>query len=437
MPQLIEQRAGPCKPNMEIFLLLCGNFFFDFIDVAFVYGHSDCSHYKNNSTVDMQESDVGNEYPGIVFFSGGTALNGLAAHIADLNPACSYIITTFDSGGSSANLRDVFDMPAVGDVRNRLIALADTSSPERANIVKMLSTRLPKVADRPALQSQLSHLANGSHPLMEGLSEVVRKILADRFSFFVDLVDDNFDPSYASLGNIVLAAGFMAHQRVLAPPIAQFSRLINARAVVRSSTVDNGHLAVRLQNGEIIAGQHLFTGKEVDPIPSPIDGMWICSGVNDPWPRLVHASSLAMRLVSDADMIVYPMGSFYSSILAAVSPQGMGRTISLNPCPKLFIPNMGNDPELIGHSVDLQVERLLEVLRMDNGAGIKPENVLNAILIDSENGDYAGRLNLKELEKLPLKVIDRKLVSDESEVLIDAGLLASELMELACGNEFK
>lgn len=67
MPQLIEQRAGPCKPNMEIFLLLCGNFFFDFIDVAFVYGHSDCSHYKNNSTVDMQESDVGNEYPGIVF----------------------------------------------------------------------------------------------------------------------------------------------------------------------------------------------------------------------------------------------------------------------------------------------------------------------------------------------------------------------------------
>lgn len=112
-------------------------------------------------------------------------MNGLAAHIADLNPACSYIITTFDSGGSSANLRDVFDMPAVGDVRNRLIALADTSSPERANIVKMLSTRLPKVADRPALQSQLSHLANGSHPLMEGLSEVVRKILADRFSFLL------------------------------------------------------------------------------------------------------------------------------------------------------------------------------------------------------------------------------------------------------------
>lgn len=380
---------------------------------------------------------MGKEYPGIVFFSGGTALNGLAAHIADINPDCSYIITTFDSGGSSAHLREIFDMPAVGDVRNRLIALADTNSPERANIVKILSTRLPKVADRPALQSQLSHLANGSHPLFEGVSEIVRKIIADRFSFFIDLVGEDFDPAYASLGNIILAAGFMAHQRVMAPPIAQFSKLIRARGVVRSSTVDNGHLAVRLLNGEIIAGQHMFTGKEVDPIPSPIDGMWICSGVNDPWPRLVHASSLAMALVSEADMIVYPMGSFYSSILAAISPQGMGQTISLNPCPKLFIPNMGNDPELLGHDLNLQVERLVEALRMDNGACIKPESVLNAILIDSENGDYGGKFDLRELEKLSLKVIDRKLVSDESEGLIDPRLLAPELMKLACGNELK
>ncbi|CCO23795.1 GAK system CofD-like protein [Maridesulfovibrio hydrothermalis] len=379
---------------------------------------------------------MGKKHPGIVFFSGGTALNGLAAYIADLNPECSYIITTFDSGGSSAYLRDAFDMPAVGDVRNRLLALADTRSPERANIVKLLSTRLPSIGVRNSLQDQLDHLANGSHPLMEGLSDVVCKILADRFSLFVDMSEGRFNPTYASLGNIILAAGFMAHQRVLAPPIAQLSRLINARGVVRAATIDNGHLAVRLQNGEIIAGQHLFTGKEVDPIPSPVDGMWICSGINDPWPRSVHASSLAMMLVSEADMIVYPMGSFYSSLLAALSPQGLGQTISLNPCPKIFVPNMGYDPELIGHDVTLQVKRLLEILRMDNAAYIKQEDVLNAVLVDSENGDYPGGLDIAALEKLPVKVIDRRLVSDESEGLIDPALLAPELLKLASSNIF-
>ncbi|NDV27903.1 GAK system CofD-like protein [Desulfovibrio sp. JC010] len=373
------------------------------------------------------------EHPAIVFFSGGTALNGLAAELAKVNPACAYIITTFDSGGSSAALREVFDMPAVGDVRNRLLALADTVSPEKANIVEMLNTRLPSYADRTALYGQLSHLANGSHTLMDGFSEVVRKILSERFALFIELAGDSFDPVNASLGNIVLAAGFMAHQRVLAPPIAQLSRLIGARGIVRASTVDNGHLAVRLVNGEILAGQHLFTGKERDPVASPIDGMWICSGVDDPWPRPVHASSLAINLVNDADLIVYPMGSFYSSTLAAVSPQGLGQAVSNNSCPKVFIPNMGFDPELIGHDINLQVERLLEILRMDNAAYISSDKALNYIIIDSESGNYQEEQDFTALEKLPLKVIDRRLVSDESGGLIDPRLLSPILMELAVG----
>lgn len=378
---------------------------------------------------------MGREHPEIVFFSGGTAVNELAALLADINPACSYIITTFDSGGSSARLREVFDMPAVGDVRNRLIALADRNSLERVNIVNLFATRLPKIADITVLRSQLSHLASSSHPLMDGMSSNVRKIISDRFSLFIEKAGDRFNPSSASLGNIFLAAGFMADQRTLASAIAQFSSLINARAVVRAATVDNGHLAVRLENGEIIAGQHLFTGKDGDPISFPVEGMWICSGVNDPWPRSVHASSLAIEQIRKADMIVYPMGSFYSSILAAVSPQGIGEAISLNPCPKLFIPNMGHDPELLGHSLALQVERILDVLRKDNAAAIKSKNVLNAVLIDSKNGDYPEGLDLAAIEKMSVKVIDRRLVSDESSGLIDPRLLAPELMKLVHGGE--
>ncbi|WP_031481848.1 GAK system CofD-like protein [Maridesulfovibrio frigidus] len=374
------------------------------------------------------------DHPGIVFFSGGTALAGLSGRLADVNPECSYIITTFDSGGSSAELRKTFDMPAVGDIRNRLISLANCDTVENLEIVRLLAYRFPKYRDIEALNGELFHLANGTHPLMENISEVVCKILSNHFTRFIELSDGRFNPAYACLGNIILATGYMIHKGVLAPPIAQFSRLIRARGVVRAASMDSGHLAVRLLNGEVLAGQHLFTGKEAPPVSSPIDGLWACSGVEDPWPRSVHASSLAMMLIKEADVIVYPMGSFYSSILASLLPRGMGQAISRNNCSKIFIPNMGHDPELLGHDVPLQVEKLLEILRMDNAAEISSESVLSIILIDSKNGNYEGGLSLEALQKLPLTIIDRKLVSAKTAPLIDPDLLAPVLMEIAQDN---
>ena len=63
----------------------------------------------------------------ILFFSGGTALAPVAAELSRHTRNAVHVITTFDSGGSSAELRRAFDMPAVGDIRARIMALADRS----------------------------------------------------------------------------------------------------------------------------------------------------------------------------------------------------------------------------------------------------------------------------------------------------------------------
>ncbi|MEG6550492.1 2-phospho-L-lactate transferase CofD family protein, partial [Desulfocurvibacter africanus] len=63
--------------------------------------------------------------PKVLFFTGGTALKALSRRIIDYTHNSIHLITPFDSGGSSAKLRAAFDMPAVGDLRNRLMALAD------------------------------------------------------------------------------------------------------------------------------------------------------------------------------------------------------------------------------------------------------------------------------------------------------------------------
>ena len=63
--------------------------------------------------------------PKVVVVGGGTGcpavLRGLRYHAIDL----TVIVTTMDSGGSSGRLRQEFNVPAVGDIRRALVALAD------------------------------------------------------------------------------------------------------------------------------------------------------------------------------------------------------------------------------------------------------------------------------------------------------------------------
>ncbi len=60
--------------------------------------------------------------PKLLFFSGGTALNGLSQVLKRYTHNSIHLVTPFDSGGSSAVLREAFDMPAVGDLRSRMMA---------------------------------------------------------------------------------------------------------------------------------------------------------------------------------------------------------------------------------------------------------------------------------------------------------------------------
>ena len=65
----------------------------------------------------------------IVGIGGGTGLPVLLAGLGqEPGVDLSAIVTVSDSGGSSGRLRDAFLMPAIGDLRNCLVALSSTSS---------------------------------------------------------------------------------------------------------------------------------------------------------------------------------------------------------------------------------------------------------------------------------------------------------------------
>jgi len=51
--------------------------------------------------------------PRILFFSGGTAINTLSRVLKVHTYNSTHMVTPFDSGGSSAALRQAFHMPAI------------------------------------------------------------------------------------------------------------------------------------------------------------------------------------------------------------------------------------------------------------------------------------------------------------------------------------
>ena len=368
--------------------------------------------------------------PKILFFSGGTALKELSRELTVSTHNSIHIITPFDSGGSSAKLRASFGMPAVGDIRNRLMALADQTLHGNPETYVLFAYRLAKDEPRDALLAEVEEMAEGKHPLVAAIPDPMRKIIRNHLHDFLGRMTLDFDLCGASVGNLVLTSGYLANRRLLDPVIYIFSRLVEVRGVVRPVVNADAHLAVELENGAVVCGQHRFTGKQSAPLTSPIRRIWLTADVDRPDPAEVAIREKMRTLIGEAELICYPMGSFYSSLLANLLPRGVGSAVAANGCPKVFIPNMGRDPELFGHELMTQVRRLLDYARRDDPENIAESDVLDFIIVDTARGGYSGELDAAWLSERGIEIVDQRLVNDITPERIDAGLLAPVLLSL-------
>lgn len=367
--------------------------------------------------------------PRILFFSGGTALKKTSTELTKYTHNAIHIITPFDSGGSSAVIRNKFKMLAVGDIRNRLMALADQSVLGNPEIYKLFAYRLPKEADDTELRAEFEQLMSAQHPLVRDIPAPMRKIIRNHFIQFANIMED-FNLRGASIGNIILTAGYFSNRRHIDPVIYIFSKLVEVRGIVRPTVNKDLHLAAELEDGTFVVGQHLLTGKESSPIDSGIKKLWLAEKLDDSTPCTVEIREKLKKLIRSAELICYPLGSFYSSVVANLLPQGIGSAITGNGCPKVFIPNTGSDPELKCHSITDQINKLLYYLRKDDPDRIDVKDVLNFVLVDSVNGIYPGNVDKNEINKLGIKVIDCELITEKSAPYLDSTLLSQALLSL-------
>ncbi|WP_462323963.1 GAK system CofD-like protein [Desulfoplanes sp.] len=389
-------------------------------------------HIKLPDPATLQRCVRGPELgPGILFFSGGSALKALSRELIAYTHNSIHIITPFDSGGSSAVLRNSFDMPAIGDLRSRLMALADRSVLGYPEIRTLFSHRLGSKHSQGALERELQEMIRGTHPMVGSIPLPMRTIIRRYLHRFYSNMDRFFDLHGANIGNLVLTGGFLANDRDLESTLFIFSQLVKVRGKVNAVLSDPLHLGGRLRDGTIVHGQHALTGKEVPPIAAPVAEIFLCGPSGDIPPVPPAISTEVHNQIAGADLICYPMGSFYTSLIANLLPHGVGQAVQKARCPKIYIPSTGQDPETIGMDIGEQVRTLLNYLRNDAPGSISTEDVLDFVLLDRNSKAYGTDVDRRSLEKFGIRVLEADLGTEAEDTPLSPKKLVHLLVSLA------
>ena len=368
--------------------------------------------------------------PKMLFFSGGSALDGLSRRLKDHTCNSIHLMTPFDSGGSSAVLRRVFDMPSLGDIRQRLLALSDGSDEPIKLLQSLLGHRLAVELPNSELRQQLQAMAAGTDDRMAALPASPRSVVARHLTMVLELLPEDTDLKGASIGNLVLAGSYIGSDNDLDATLSDISRLLNVRGTVRAIVNDNLQLGVKLKNGQTVVGQHLITGKEHPAIDVPIDSVFLTdSPVGEADAVQAKLDPGKSDLIAAADLICFGPGSFFSSLVANVLPEGVGRAVAANPCPKVWIPNLGFDPEQLAMGFGETLQQLLTPLRRDHPAAAA-KAMVSHVIVDSDWARSCPRGISGVLDGLDIQHLELPLVTDNSAPYYDDARLLDALLSL-------
>ncbi len=215
--------------------------------------------------------------PKIVAIGGGTGLSVLLRGLKEYSGNITAIVTVTDTGGSSGRLREELGILPPGDIRNCLVALADTE------------------------------------PLMESLFQ-------HRFQTGEGLAGHN-------LGNLFLA-GMTEILGDFSGAVHQVSRVLAVRGQVIPSTLENVTLRAELAGGEIVEGEAAISSRG-----EKIQHLSLHPAAPRPLPEAVEA-------IMKADAIILGPGSLYTSIIPNLLVAELTAAIQRSPALCIYVCNV-------------------------------------------------------------------------------------------------
>jgi len=336
--------------------------------------------------------------PKMAFITGGTGSRFIAMELRQATHNAAYIIGTADSGGSTRALRLLFAMPAIGDFRSRLIDLADRSSPGYKETTALLNYRLPGESTPDILEEELASIINGSHPLIRAIieSEIAPNPLAriirhalhvfqTQRLIYEKTTGQTFDLRKASIGNLFLAGSYFEYEKDLETPIFLYKQIAGVAGSVIPAMLDIAHVAALMADHSSLFGQHRITASDCGPVKR----LWYVDG-EAPGSKVIQpaANPGAIAALRDAKLIVFAMGSFYTSILSVLLIPEIAQVIRESSAPKILITNPVQDEETVGmRAGDFAAEVIKALTREGESADTK--TYLTHILVNDPPGDLS------------------------------------------------
>eukprot|EP00980_Cylindrotheca_fusiformis_P031457 scaffold26401_cov113-Cylindrotheca_fusiformis.AAC.3 len=349
--------------------------------------------------------------PKIVFFSGGSAIRDLSTVLKNYTHNSVHLITPFDSGGSSAEIRRALNILSVGDLRNRLMALSDESAFGKPKVNLLFDFRLD-TKDPAVAKAEFDAILKGVHPFARAVKIPMRSILLRHMQWFATRMPKDFDLCGASIGNLIITGCFLEHDQDIVTSIYLIGNLLGVKGKVRPMTGANLHIRTIYDDGTEEVGQHLMGKRKVPAKIKKIDLVKSLHSTTRQEASTCHLDFVSSELVLTSDVIVFPMGSFFGSVVVNLLAKGVGQKIQQCHSPKVYVPNTGHDPEMYGYTLLEMIQLILSLIEKDIGHPVPVTEVLNFVVMDTTYCEYCVPIDKEAIAAMGITIIDITLVGD-------------------------
>lgn len=302
----------------------------------------------------------------VVVLGGGTGMSNLLRGLKQYPLDITAIVTVCDDGRSTGILREEFNIPAVGDIRRVLVALSETE---------------PLVMD----------------------------LFNYRFNTISDL-DGH------TVGNLLLTAASEITGN-LSDGIEALSKVMNLKGKVVPLTEDNVILMGEMEDGKIIEGEHNITEAK-----AKIKKVY--------YKDKAIATKEALKAIKEADLIVFSMGSLFTSIIPNLLIDEIREEIEKSKAKLMYVCNMMTQPgETDGFTVFDHIKKLNEYL----GKRKIDIVLVNDGKIDSEMAKFYETQEQKDPVLFDLDTIKNKdveVISDDFTYITKNNLLRHDNIKL-------
>ncbi|MBW9212458.1 MULTISPECIES: uridine diphosphate-N-acetylglucosamine-binding protein YvcK [Terrabacteria group] len=267
----------------------------------------------------------------IVVIGGGHGQATICRGLKELDKVeLTAIVTVADDGGSTGRLRKKFHIPAMGDIRNVMIAMSKSES-------------------------------------------LMRVLMEYRFE---DPDGTEVDIAGHNLGNLILTALTQQSGNFL-DAIQQVTEVLNVQGKIIPATTEVISLFARMEDGVVVKGE-----ANIPTLDNHIIEVF--------YERNVQATPQAIDAIMKADVVIYGIGSVYTSILPNVIIPKVREALKNTKAKKIYICNAMSQPgETDGYCLEDHVQALF-----DHGAKVDvvigtsdtiPQKILDTY---EKNGSY-------------------------------------------------